>query len=421
MTTPYQNWARNQTFQAQGLHEPESIDEVQRIVASSQRVKAIGTRHSFGLIADTNGDLISLRRYHQTMQIDPEHMTATVGAGLPYGRFCADLHTLGYAVHNMASLPQITLGGACATATHGSGDQHGNLATAVRALTLVTASGDIVTLDREQQPDDFRAVVVGLGGFGVVTDMTLDIRRTFTVRQDIYENLPVSAISGHFDEIMARGYSVSLFTDWQGDLVNQLWVKQALDDSEQAPIEPEMFGARLSEVVRHPSPGKPVEHCTDQLGAAGPWHERLPHFRMDAIGEHGDELQTEYFVDRKHAVAALMAVAGIQDQLAPLIKTSEVRTVASDDLWMSPSYESDCVGIHFSWKPDYAAVNQLLPVIEDTLRPFQPRPHWGKLFSIPTNEVASRYPRYEDFRSTTRRFDPDGKFRNGFLETYVPD
>ncbi len=419
MPQSYLNWAGNQRFQAKQLHEPRTIAEVQRIIAASERVKPIGSRHSFSAIADTGGDLVSLEHFARVIDLDPEQMTATVGAGKRYGDFCAELHTLGYAVHNMASLPQITLSGACATATHGSGDQNGNLATAVRALTIVTADGEVVTIDRQKDQDDFNAIVVGLGGFGIITDMTLDIRLAYTVRQDIYDNLPVSALWNSFDEIMASGYSVSLFTDWQGDHVNQLWVKRLDDPENRASVEPEIYGARLSEVVRHPSPGKPVEHCTDQLGAAGPWHERLPHFRMNAIGETGEELQTEYFVDRTHAVPALQAIAGIQESLAPLIKTSEIRTVAADDLWMSPGYGSDYVGIHFSWKNDIDAAHRLMPIIEDALAPFQPRPHWGKLFTMPAKEIASRYPRFADFRALMQRYDPDGKFRNGYLDSLM--
>jgi alditol oxidase len=414
------NWAGNQRFQPSNVHQPGSRGELHRIVAGSTRVKAIGSRHSFNTIADTSGDLISLANFDHVTHIDPDRMTATVGAGIPYASFCAELHEAGYAVHNMASLPQITLAGACATATHGSGDQNGNLATAVRALTLVTAEGDAVTIDREEQPDDFRAIVVGLGGFGIVTDMTLDILPAYSVRQDIYDDLPLDALWSHFDEIMGLGYSVSLFTDWQGQAVNQLWIKRLDDPTSPVIAEPEKFGSKLSTVLRHPSPGKPVEDCTEQLGSSGPWHERLPHFRVNAVGSTGEDLQTEYFVDRRFALDALKTVADLKSQLAPVIKVSEVRTVAADDLWMSTAYRSDCVGIHFSWHMNVPAVDSLMPVIEEALRPFAPRPHWGKLFTMAPDEIASRYPRFQEFRDTMHRYDPHGKFRNPFLDKYVP-
>jgi alditol oxidase len=413
------NWAGNQAFGAQHFHQPETIEDVRRIVMERECVKAVGSRHSFSAIADTTGDMISLERFNRVFHIDEARKTVKVGAGIPYGTFCAELHNAGYAVHNMASLPQITVGGACATATHGSGDSNGNLATAVAALTLVTADGDVVEVTRDDHPNEFPGLVVGLGGFGIVTDLTLDIRPTYSVRQDIYEHLPVSELATHFDEIMALGYSVSLFTDWQSDTVNQLWIKRVLEETAPSTVESKIYGARLAETLRHPLPDKPVESCTDQMGQSGPWHERLPHFRMDGLGTSGDELQAEYFVSRESAPEALTVVANLRDLLRPVIRISEVRTVAADNLWMSPSYQTACVGIHFTWKSDWPAVAAVLPLLEVALAPFEPRPHWGKLFTLSPQTVAGRYPRFDDFRNLMHQYDPDGRFRNAFLDEYM--
>ena len=419
MTLFATNWSRNQQFKAARVHEPNNLDELRRIVASSDQVKAIGSRHSFTTIADTSGDHISLGNFDEIIEIDRQRQTARVGAGIPYGRFCAELHRAGYAVHNMASLPQITLGGACATATHGSGDQNGILATAITALTMVTADGSVVELDRDTTPNDFRAVVVGLGGFGVIVDLTVELRPSYTVQQYIYENVPLVQLWDHFDEIMSSGYSVSLFASWQEDEIEQLWIKQIATPGQQPPVASTRFGARLASVTRHPSPGKPEGDCTDQLGTPGPWHERLPHFRMEAIGPHGDDLQTEYFVDRKQAVHALRALVQQRELIAPIIKTSEIRSMAGDDIWMSMAYGRDTVGIHFSWNADLDAVMERLPELEQVLAPYDPRPHWGKLSTIPPETVASRYPMFGQFRSVMRRYDPDGTFQNQFLSDYV--
>jgi alditol oxidase len=413
------NWSGNQTFQAAAIHEPRSLDELRQIVAASTNAKAIGSRHSFNTIADTPGDLISLRAFDEILEIDHRNQTARVGAGIPYGQFCSALHQAGYAVHNMASLPQITLGGACATATHGSGDGNGNLATAITRLTLIKADGSIIELDRDENPDDFRAVVVGLGGFGIIVDLTVELRPTFIVQQHIYDHLPLDSVWESFDEIMATGYSVSLFTTWQEETVEQLWIKQIVGPGQQPAVPSELFGARLAAVTRHPSPGKPDHDCTDQLGAPGPWHDRLPHFRMEAVGPNGDDLQAEYFVDRRHAVDALKVIVEHRDLIAPIIKTSEIRTVAADDLWMSTAYGADTVGIHFSWTSDLPEVMNRLPAIEQLLEPFEPRPHWGKLFTMRPEHIASRYPMFSQFQNTMRRYDPDQKFRNQFLEQYI--
>jgi alditol oxidase len=413
------NWAGNQQFHAQQTIQPETTGELREIVRSSDRVKAIGTRHSFSPIADTDGTIISMASFDRILELDEQHQTVSVGAGMPYGSFCAQLNEAGYAVHNMASLPQITIGGACATATHGSGDQNGNLATAVTSLRLVTAEGDSIEIHRERDPDRFRAMVVGLGGFGIVTDLTLEIRPTYAVRQDIYEGLPLPSMLEHFDEIMAIGYSVSLFTDWQGDTVNQLWIKRVIEPDEVTPAPQTMFGADLAKIQRHPLPSEPGNRCTEQLGASGPWHERLPHFRIDSLGDSGEELQSEYFVSRDYARDALNAVSELSNVLEPIIKTSEIRTVAADDLWMSPAFQSDCVGIHFTWHPDWSTVQRALPQIESALDPYAPRPHWGKLFTIGPEKVAERYPRFTDYQQLMRHYDPQGRFTNQFLDRYI--
>ncbi|TVR70078.1 MAG: FAD-binding protein, partial [Sphaerobacteraceae bacterium] len=242
---------------------------------------------------------------------------------------------------------------------------------------------------------------------------------SYTVQQYIYENLPLGQLWDHFDEIMSSGYSVSLFASWQEEEIEQLWIKQIATPGQQTPVASTLFGARLATVTRHPSPGKPEGDCTEQLGTPGPWHERLPHFRMDAIGPHGDDLQTEYFVNRKQATHALRALVQQRELIAPIIKTSEIRSMAGDDIWMSMAYGRDTVGIHFSWNADLNALMERLPELEEVLAPYDPRPHWGKLSTIPKETVASRYPKFGQFRSAMRRYDPDGTFQNEFLSDYV--
>jgi xylitol oxidase len=155
------------------------------------------------------------------------------------------------------------------------------------------------------------------------------------------------------------------------------------------------------------------------MGIVGPWYERLPHFRMDFTPSSGEELQTEYFVPRHHALAALHEVGRIREQVAPLLQISEIRTIAADDLWMSPCYEQDCVAFHFTWVQDWEAVKAVLPMLEEQLAPFDARPHWGKLFTMPAARVQSFYTKLPDFQQLLRQYDPQGKFRNTFLDTYI--
>ncbi len=413
-----ENWAQSFTYTAATLHRPHTINEVQSIVKHSRRAKALGTRHSFSTIADsTGGDHISLEHLNRVLTLDPDAVspTVTVQAGITCSQLSAHLHAHGFALHNLASLPHISVAGACATATHGSGDRNANLATAVTAMTMVTAGGDLV--DLSDRTEDFRGMVVGLGGLGLVTELTLKLIPAFQMRQDVFENLPLAQLERHFGEILSSAYSVSLFTDWRNATFNQVWFKSREDTPLR--LEPEAFGATRAQRPLHPIGTLSAENCTEQMGQLGPWHERLPHFRAQFTPSSGEELQSEYLIPREHIFQALREVDGLRDDVAPLLQISEVRTIAADELWMSPCYRQPCVGIHFTWKKDWAAVSQLLPKLEARLEPFQARPHWGKLFTIAPATVASLFPRLADYQGLLRTYDPQGKFRNAFLDRYV--
>ena len=413
------NWAGNYTYGATQLHIPTTIEQIQDLVTHSKKLKALGTRHSFNDIADSSGDLISLENFNKILDLDEEKHTVTVEAGVRYGELGRWLHEKGYALHNLASLPHISIAGACATGTHGSGDKHGNLATAVSSMEMVTADGEIIFLSREQNPEHFYGAVVGLGGLGIVTKLTLDISPTFEIRQDVYENLPLAQLEDHFDELSSSVYSVSLFTDWRNATFNQIWLKRTVTAEFAFQPEPSLFGATLAKSHLHPIASLSAENCTEQMGISGPWHERLPHFRMDFTPSSGEELQSEYSIPRQHAFAAFQVIDQLSEHIAPLLQISEVRTIAADDLWMSPCYHQDSIGIHFTWIKDWPAVSKILPLIEEKLMQFNARPHWGKLFTIAPDRIHSLYEKLPDFQELLRLFDPQGKFLNAFLDRYI--
>src|SRR5579859_403342 len=419
MTDTQTNWAGNTRYSAARWHWPETIEQVQALVRGSRKLRGLGSRHSFNTIADTPEDMLSLERFPEQVVVDRARQTVTANAGLRYGRLGQLLEREGYALHNMASLPHISIAGACATATHGSGDSNGNLATAVRALELVTADGEVVTLSREQQPEHFDGVVVGLGALGVVTRLTLDISPSFDMRQEVYENLPLAQLEAHFDEITGSAYSVSLFTDWRGANFNQVWLKRRLTAASDYEPSAQFFGATAATRRLHPIGELSAESCTEQLGQRGPWHERLPHFRMDFTPSAGEELQAEYFLPRANALAGMHAIFQLQPQLSKLLMISEIRTIAADSLWMSPCYQQDCVALHFTWQRDWPAVRELLPVIEARLAPLGARPHWGKLFTLSPAQVQAGYPRLAGFQNLLGQYDPGGKFRNAFVDRYI--
>jgi xylitol oxidase len=413
------NWAGNVTYNTDRLKEAASVEQIQAYVRSQDKVKVLGTRHCFNTIADSRYGLLSLKPMHEVVAIDAAARTVTVDAGITYGQLGPYLDSKGFALHNLASLPHISVAGACSTATHGSGEKNGNLATAVSALEIVTAAGDVVKLSRKADGEVFRGAVVGLGALGAITRITLDIQPTYTVRQYVYEDLPLAQMKDHFDDIQASGYSVSLFTDWQKQRINEVWIKSRVSDAQAFAAPAEFFGAKAAIRNLHPIAELSAENCTEQMGVPGPWYERLPHFRMGFTPSAGKELQSEYFVPRRNAVDAILAVERLRDQVTPHLLISEIRSIASDDLWMSTCYKQPSVTIHFTWKPDWLAVRRVLPVIEKELAPFQPRPHWGKLFTLSAGELRSRYERLGEFIELAAKYDPNGKFRNDFLNTYV--
>jgi alditol oxidase len=414
------NWAGNVEFRAAEVRRPRTVAGLQALVAGSTHARALGTGHSFNRIADTSGELISIAALPRVADIDAAAGTVTVAAGIKYGDLARRLNAAGWALPNLASLPHISVAGACATATHGSGDRNRNLPAAVRALELVTADGTLVTLDRDADPARFPGAVVGLGALGIVTTLTLDLVPAFGVRQYVYDDLPSGELTSNFGEIMGAAYSSSVFTGWQGGRHRLVWVKHRDGDPEHFPAGRPWHGARPADGPRHPAPGMPVATTTWQGGVPGPWHERLPHFRPGFTPSTGAELQTEYLLPRPAAVPAIDALTGLGELIAPVLRTSEIRTVAADEAWLSTAYRQDSVAFHFTWILDAGAVRPVIAAIEKELVPLGARPHWGKVFGVPPDAVRARYPRWDDFRALARSLDPAGKFRNDFMDTYFP-
>ena len=406
------NWGGNYRYRARGLHRPATPDELRRLVASKRHLRVTGSRHSFTGIGDGE-ELVSLEDMPGEVGIDREAGTVSVPAHLRYGDLAERLAAEGLALANLASLPHISVAGAVSTATHGSGVHNGNLATAVAALELVRADGEVVQLRRGE--GDFDGAVVGLGALGVVTRVVLDVEPAYELSQHVYEGLDWGALFEHFDAILSAAYSVSVFPRW-GERVDQVWLKRRASDP---PAPDELFGAAPAPVDRHPVVELDAVNCTPQLGRPGPWMERLPHFRMGFTPSSGEEIQAEYHLARERAIEALEALRGLRDTLREVVQVSEVRTIAADELWLSPQYRRDTVAIHFTCHPDQRAVERALCEIENILMPLEARPHWGKLFLAGADELAVRYQRHGDFGALVRRFDPDGTFRNRWLEERV--
>ena len=408
------NWAGNLAYSTERVHAPRSVGELQESVRNAKRAHAVGSRHSFTPIADTDTEQISLRHLNRVVAIDTAARTVTVEGGITYGELAPELHKAGFAIANLASLSTITIAGATASATHGSGNKNQNLAAAVRGVKIVTADGEIVVFDRGDP--EFDGVVVSIGALGVVAELTLDIQPSFEVRQEVYTDLPFETLAANFEDIMGGAYSVSGFHNWRDDTIGQVWVKNL----STAPRHTgDYFGARPATGKLHPMPSFDAEPVTEQMGVPGPWHLRLPHVRHEAMPTSGDEIQAEYFVPRQQAGAALRAVRAVQHALAEVMIIGEIRTVAADSLWLSTAFERDCVAIHFACRRDWPALKAALPVVEAAMRLFMPRPHWGKVFTMPGAEVQALYPKLPQFRALRNKLDPSRKFTNAFIDEFI--
>ncbi|RYY30299.1 MAG: FAD-binding protein [Chitinophagaceae bacterium] len=413
------NWAGNLTYSTKRIRYVKNVNELQQFVKSQKRFKVLGTRHCFNQIADSKDQFVSVAKLDKVIALDASALTVTIGAGMKYGDLAPYLEEKGYALHNLASLPHISVAGAITTATHGSGVNNGNLATGVAALEIVTADGSLLQLSRKKDAEKFNAAVVGLGAIGVITKITLDIRPTFTVRQYVYQDMPFSSLKENFDTVLSSSYSVSLFTDWQNEKVNEVWIKAIAADKADFANMKDFYGGFAAKKNLHPIVEISAENCTEQMGVPGPWFDRLPHFKMGFTPSSGVELQSEYFIPREHGYKAFMVVAAMGKEIGPHLLISEIRTIKADDFWMSPCYKRDCVAIHFTWKQDWPAVSKLLPKIEAALSAFDMRPHWGKLFAMDAATLRSRHPQINKFKEFVAAYDSEGKFRNEFLQRYI--
>jgi len=407
------NWSESFQFSATEIATPESTEALQTVIAEAPTAKAIGTRHSFNAVADSPGgvlvDVSTLRDVH--LAIDHEQMTASVPAGWTYSQAVRELEAAGVALGNLASLPHISVAGATATGTHGSGDRNPMMSAEIVGVEVVDGEGQLRVVG-EGHPD-LGALSLGLGAFGVFTRVVFAVRPTFQVQQDYYRSAPWENVLANLDDIFASAYSVNIHGDFSTDTVRGVWRKHVCDSGEIMVSPERLFGLTLER-------GQLPNAATTRLHKPGPWSVRLAHFRPDAApSTGGDELQSEYFVSRAHAVDALDALRSIGDRIDPHLWGAEIRTVASDDLWISPATGRDTLSIGLTWRKHPEAVHDLLPVVESTLEPFDARPHWGKLFAMEAPRLHALYPRLAEFNALRATYDPAATFASPFLDSLV--
>ena len=405
-----QNWSKNVDFNDKSYLQPTSLAELQELIRTNPKVRARGTAHCFNEIANTSSVALNLARMPKTIDVDPVKKSVCVAAGLTYGELAPLLHAQGWALSNMASLPHISIAGSISTGTHGSGIKNQNLANQVLSFDMVTAESEVRHIDRANPA--FNALVIGLGLGGVVYQYELRVEESFQIRQVVYPEIPLDILQRNFDSIMGSAYSVSYFPDWSSSQVGNLWCK--FRDGEVIPVS--IGGCAQADKKFHPIPSVDPVACTEQLGVIGYWHERLSHFKLDFTPSVGEEIQTEFFVDRKDAAAAIEAVSQLGAEITPLLWITELRTIAADNLWLSGAFERDTLAIHFTWKKD-DAIYPVIEKVEAALRPFNYRPHWGKVFTADAQFLKSVYPKINEFKALVEALDPTSKFENSFTRS----
>jgi xylitol oxidase len=407
------NWAGNQQFTALGCLRPRSLDEAQAAVAESAHIRPLGTAHSFSPLAETSQIQLSLADLPRVIEVNDARDEVWVSAAVTYGDLAVALREHGLALHNLASLPHISVAGACATGTHGSGDQLGNLATAVTGLRVIRADGQLAELGGA----DLVAEVVGLGCLGAVTHLRLSTQPFYEVAQVVFDGLPRARLIDSLDEIFSAATSVSVFTTWDESESSQVWLKQRCDQAYAWPAH-NWLGAQQRTTPAHPLPDHDPIHCTAQLAEPGPWFDRLPHFQMAFTPSSGDEIQAEYLLPRDQASRAIEAIEGVRGIIHPILHATEIRSVAADSLWLSANYQRPTIGIHFTWHKTNA-VYEVLPVIDSLLAPLGARPHWGKVTTFTPAMIVQAYPRFREFAERVRTLDPGGKFGNEMTDALI--
>lgn len=407
------NWARNYRYQGR-IERPNSVDALRAVLSSAQKVGFLGSRHSFNAIADSDV-LVDMRSLPESIEIDVGRRTAVVSGGTTYATLALELDRHGMALANFASLPHITVAGAIATGTHGSGAGNGGLGTSVAALQIITADGESVYVQRGQP--DFAGCVVALGALGAIVSVGIDIEPAYNVRQFVTQDVPWASLASELRAVMGSAYSVSLFTHW-GENVEQAWIKQRVAGG-SVTMHPALADGRPAKTNLHPVGDLDTANSTPQLGLEGPSYDRLPHFRIGFTPSNGNELQSEFLLDWSAATDAIAAMRTIGPRLRPALLISEIRAVAGDELWMSPSFGRDSLAIHFTWRPEPELVETALTLVEGALLPLAARPHWGKVFLAESDYIRGQYPKLEEFAALTARFDPNRMFRNAWLERNV--
>jgi L-gulono-1,4-lactone dehydrogenase len=424
--TTWRNWAGNQQCSPAAVDRPTSEDElaaaVKQAAAEGQRVKVVGTGHSFTGAALTDGRQISLADYGRVVDVDAGNEQVTVQAGITLKELCRQLDARGLALANLGDITEQTISGAVSTATHGTGIRLGNLATQVRALRLVAGDGSVVSCSPTEEPEVFAAARVGLGALGAISTVTLQCVPAFDLHA---VEMP--------ERLDALGEDLDAHVE-ANDHFEFYWVPHtgwALTKRNNHTLLPRAPRSRRQEITHDVLLSNVAFGTLCRLGRLRP--QAIPRLmralpstgrveyvdrsdRVFASPRYVHFYEMEYAVPREAGLEALNRVRDYVKRSGLHISFPvEVRFVAADDIPLSPSYgrETCYIAVHVYRGMQF---HQYFSAVEQIMDDYGGRPHWGKLHFQKAETLAPRYPEWDRFQAVRVRLDPEGRFANTYLD-----
>jgi L-gulonolactone oxidase len=426
----WRNWGRNQSCSPAAIEEPESelevVEAVGRARAAGQAVKVVGAGHSFSDIACTDGRLLRLDRLDRIVSMDRETGSVTVEGGIPLWKLNEELAQRGLALSNLGDIDRQSISGAVSTATHGGGARFGGLATFVTGLELVTAAGEVVQCSAEVEPELFACARVSLGALGVITKVTLQCEPAFRLHA-VERPCTVEELVRDLDEIADANEHIDCYWFPHTDVAT---VKVA--NRTDAPVRAWRGWKRYRNEVLLPNH---VYAARCAVGRMRPG--RIPANMQRVAAGIGRSQQTDVshrilcsrrlvrFVEMEYAVPR-SELTQLLLQVRDLIETEglrvdfpvEVRVAAADDIPLSTAHgrATGYLAVHLSAGTPRPRIERYFRGVEGLMLDAGGRPHWGKLHFQDAAGLSPRYPDWDRFRRVRTRVDPDGRFRNRYLD-----
>jgi FAD-linked oxidoreductase len=398
----------------QAIESPKTLAELQRLVAAAAKVRVAGTGHSFMPLCATDGLLLSLSDLEGALTVAEDGKSVWVPAGWPIGKLTDALWALGFSLINQGDIDKQAIAGAVCTATHGTGRTLGSLATAAEGFRIVTADGSLVECDRDHEPELFEAARLSLGMLGVVVGIRMKVLPAYRLKETQRRQSLAKTLAEW--DALADGHRHVEF--WQFPYSDHVTLKilDVVDEGESpdpGEFEDTVFQAVCDLVAvwprTAPTLNRMLTRAIRSSERAGPAGRIFPSER----GVRFEEM--EYEIPAENGPAALKAAIGlVRDARWPIIFPFEYRTVAADDIWISPMNGRDCISISFHqyakmpWREAFAGVEQVFQQAGG-------RPHWAKRHTLASADVLALYADAPKWGAARKRADPGGKFLNGHL------